>query len=211
VGGRAIAAEDRICIGEDAGHIVLWRGFPDGIETVVRAPIVARTPAGPKTLQVSFADADCRIVDNLTMQGDGALVRPIVLDGDNFLLVTAADHGGSGSMLTHVLLEVTSAGLKRIGLPDVRHSNMGGFFVGDLGKGIGAGAVVWEADWTAGRHYDPHPYTFVYYRWVNSKFTLLRKMTTVRSYESSNPDAVIKGLGLGFGDLSLEQAMPSAL
>jgi hypothetical protein len=208
-GGRAAAAGDHMCAREDAGHVVLWRGFPGGVEAVVRAAITKGLPTGPKTVAVDFFSSGCRTLYAITMRGDGALVRPIEMDKGDFLLVTADDHGGSGSTLTHALLEITPAGVKRIDLPDFQHSNMGGFFSGDLGKGAGPGAVVWDADWNSGTHYDLHPYTFVYYRWAGGKFTFLRKMTTTRSFDPTDPDAAPQALGLSFRDLSMEEAMPS--
>jgi hypothetical protein len=215
-GGRAAAAGDHVpqpqplCAREDAGHVVLWRGHPGGVEAVVRAAIAKGLPAGPKTVAVGFFGPGCRTLDDITMQGDSALVRPIELDKVEFLLVTADDHGGSGSTLTHALLEVTPAGLKRIDLPDFQHSNMGGLFLGNLGNGSGFGAVVWDAEWTAGAHYDPHPYTFRYYVWENGRFAFLRKTSTTRSYDPSDPDAAPCALRLSFRDLSMVQAMPSA-
>jgi hypothetical protein len=209
--GQALAASRNVCAVGD--HAVIWRssGFVGGLEAIVRAAIPDKPSRDPRTVGVEFVGAGCRTVYEIAMRGSGAVVRPINSGGRSFLLVTSEERGGSGSLLTHSLLEFGHGGLKQIALPVAQHSNMGGFFFGDLGRRDGLGTVIWDANWSDGAHYAPHPYTFRYYHLKGQKFILSREITTPGRYDPTSPDDAPEGLGLGFMDQSLEPAIPFAL
>jgi hypothetical protein len=125
-------------------------------------------------------------------------------------VITTELHGGSGNGFRHILLAASDNSLRRIDQPDFAHSNMGGFYVGDLGGGRGQGVVVWDAEWKAGAHYDPHPYRFTFYRWNGKSFTAPEVLITKDSY-TATPDAAPKALGFTFRDQTDQEEMPFAL
>ena len=74
------------------------------------------------------------------------------------------------------------------------HSNMGGFFAGDLGQHRGWGIVQWDAIWDDDWHYAPHRYQVTRYRWNGHALVGPTVMTTRRKFEP-DPNAVAKALG----------------
>jgi hypothetical protein len=141
---------------------------------------------------------------------DSALVRADMLGSQPVAVITTELHGGSGNGFRHILLAASDNSLRRIDQPDFAHSNMGGFYVGDLGGGRGQGVVVWDAEWKAGAHYDPHPYRFTFYRWNGKSFAAPEVLVTKEAYPAT-PDAAPTGLGFPFRDQTNQEGMPFAL
>jgi hypothetical protein len=133
-----------------------------------------------------------------------------MLGSQPVVMITTESHGGSGNGFKHVLVAASDNSLSRIDQPDFAHSNMGGFYVGDLGGGRGSGAVVWNAEWNAGAHYDPHPYRFTFYRWNGKSFAAPEVLVTKEAYPAK-PDAAPTALGFTFRDQTNQEEMPFAL
>ena len=77
----------------------------------------------------------------------------------------------------------------------------GGFYIGDLGQGVGLGAAVWEDLDERGAHHDPHRYKITFYKWndENVQFELNKTITTRREFASDK--AALRSAGLHFKDV----------
>lgn len=123
------------------------------------------------------------------------------------LFVTAFSPGGSGAGFDHTLLAYggemfAEEGVRPLAPMSLNQGNMGGIFVGDLGRGRGPGLVMWNALWKGQEaHYEPHQYEIVSYRWRNGRFVGPNVRTTKRKY-APDPDDVARRLGLGFKDMT---------
>jgi hypothetical protein len=123
------------------------------------------------------------------------------------LFVTAFSPGGSGAGFDHTLLAYggemfAEDGVRPLAPMSLNQGNMGGIFVGDLGRGRGPGLVMWNALWNGQEaHYDPHQYEIVSYRWHNGRFVGPTVRTTKRKY-NPDPDDVARRLGFGFKDMT---------
>jgi len=126
------------------------------------------------------------------------------------LVVTALQPGGSGDNFEHLVLAYDD-GIRPLAPMDLQHSNMGGFFIGELGRGRGPGLVLWDAIWEDGAHYSPHRYRVTTYRWraesvANSRWRpgafLGPSEVMTKQRLDPDPDAVARALGLGFRDLT---------
>jgi hypothetical protein len=121
----------------------------------------------------------------------------ITLGKTPMLVATMLSPGGSGCGLYHILLAYD--GYPRIFAPtDLSHDNMGGFFVGDLGRGRGPGLVLFDALWGSGSHYDPHPYRVWTYRWKDQRF--VGPVVLETKPMTPDPKQVAKALGYPFSD-----------
>lgn len=126
------------------------------------------------------------------------------------LHVIALYPGGSGSRLQHLLLAMDVLTDPQPLAPiSLAHSNMGGFFVGDLGAGRGPGIALWDAEWSDGGHYSPHPATLIMYRWRGGHFIGPERLRT-RGHVPAEPDAAPAALGLPFRDSTRDDLFYSA-
>jgi hypothetical protein len=123
--------------------------------------------------------------------------------GDQPLLhVVARYPGGSGELFRHHLIILDPlTDSQELAPRDLAHTNMGGFFVGDLGEGRGPGIALWDAEWNEGAHYDPHPARMFIYRWNDHGFVGPEQLDTAGPV-AAEPDAAPRAFGLGFRDSS---------
>lgn len=130
--------------------------------------------------------------------------------GDQPLLhIVARYPGGSGERFRHHLLVLDpSSDPQELAPGDLSHSNMGGFFVGDLGDGRGPGVATWDAQWNEGAHYDPHPARMILYRWNDRGFAGPERLDTAGPV-APEPDAAPIALRLSFRDSSRPDAFVS--
>ncbi len=140
-------------------------------------------------------------------KGDSARTDAEELGSAPIVDVIVESHGGSGDGFNHYLLRSVKDGLHEVQAPDFSHTNMGGFYIGDLGKGRGLGAVVWDAMWDDGSHYDPHRYKFTFYRWTGSTFG---KPEVIETPGKIEPEANVaaKTAGFSFSDQTRQELMP---
>jgi hypothetical protein len=82
-------------------------------------------------------------------------------------------------------------------------SEEGGFYIGDLGHGLGPGLAVWDFVWDFDyeRHDSPHQYEIKLYRWNKgeARFEWARVLRTPRKFDSG--EEAIRSVGLRFKDL----------
>jgi hypothetical protein len=130
--------------------------------------------------------------------------------GDQPLLhVVARYPGGSGELFRHHLIVLDPlSDPQELAPRDLAHTNMGGFFVGDLGEGRGPGIAIWDAEWNEGAHYDPHPARMFIYRWSDRGFHGPERLDTAEPV-AAEPDAAPLALGLRFRDSSRPEAFIS--
>jgi len=115
------------------------------------------------------------------------------------LVATALRPGGSGCGYEQVVLGFEDS-LFALAPRRLDHSNMDGFFIGDLDGGRGPGLMLWEAIWADGEsHYAPHAYRLTRYRWADHGFVGPETVITTERHAGS-PDEVAKALGLPFAD-----------
>ena len=127
------------------------------------------------------------------------------LGGADMLHVIAFYPGGSGSGYFHQLLAFSPGGDELMPLAPAMlvHGNMGGFHAGKLDSERGDGIAIWDAEWTDGSHYSPHPATMTIYRWVDGGFVGPERLET-KEKVPAKPDAAPKALGFAFVDNTRE-------
>jgi len=133
-----------------------------------------------------------------------SLFSRISLGGKDMLLLTAFYPGGSGCGYRHLILkygdDYPGGSVLPLAPMDLGHSNMGGFFAGDLGGGQGSGVAVWTPIWDDGEsHYAAHRYQVITYRWTDDRLTGPTVTTSDAKVEAA-PDAAAKALGLPYRD-----------
>ena len=208
------------CFGEDSTHLVLERElidfqdghwlvaiirqiqgkeadgsnefFIDGVEFTLFTPI--DYPCGKPLLDYSMQGVDTGHVNKI----DYPWLKGIDLTG--MML------GGSGNGLSHSIFSYGDEKLAAAGIDwkdlakhqtGLQHTNMGGIYVGQLGPGHGNGLVMWEADWTDGAHYDPHPFDVYYFSWDGRSFTLSQHINTGSKYDPEAAKPEFLGLPAG--------------
>lgn len=115
------------------------------------------------------------------------------------LILTTFEPGGSGCGYGHTILGYDGSRVRVLNRMQLGHSNMDGFYVGDLGGRRGPGLAFWIAIWGDGSHYDPHPYRVTIYQWRHGQFSSPSVRITNQRYDPS-PDEVVKRLGFTFRD-----------
>lgn len=121
---------------------------------------------------------------------------------DLTVVAVAVSPGGSGSgyemeafaPVGGRIQELTCAG-------SFTTDEMGGFYIGDLGRGVGLGAAVWQDLDERGAHHDPHRYKITFYKWddVDAQFELNKTITTRQEFDSDR--AALRSAGLSFKDV----------
>lgn len=203
------------CAKADTGEIVVARELiaaanSPPLEAVTYATTSSDPPEVAHTSSRGVVyGAGCRVVfSQMFDQAMSSRFSRAALGQQSFLVLTAFYAGGSGCGYRHVVLKVNTeypGGLIAMAPMDLSHSNMDGFYVGDLGA-RGLGLVMWEAVWARGEsHYERHRYKLVIYRWREGRFVGPTIMTTKARFEPS-PKAVAKRLGLGFDDMTDQKA-----
>jgi len=212
-----------LCIPEDNQHVVLsrseisWPGRNSGVvfDVVVRGDIAKPTDEYFSSVTVYFLGDDltvpnCKVVLEVNVpQMDSARVRPGLLGAQPVVDIITEHHGGSGDQFAHRLFAVDGDALRAIAAPPLEHSNMGGFFVGDLGRGRGVGVALWDADWNGGGHYAPHRYQLRYFIWRNGRLEAVPMIETRRKIEP-DPDKAARAMALPFRDQTGQELMPFA-
>ncbi len=218
----AARAAAPVCLPETDTRIALARGSLAWPLTL-RAPnfesaIFGLVRTGPgdvlfvDRVSVALVAPVCRVAFQRSYDGDSARVRAVTLQSRAIVDVVTEGHGGSGNGFDHHLLLNGKDRVAPIETPDFSHTNMGGFYLGDLGQGRGEGAVVWDAIWSAEdqTHYSPHRYSFTFYRWNGGGFEKLEEVRTSTKFDP-DPDAAAKGAGYGFRDQTGQDVMPFSL
>lgn len=182
----------------------------EGPETLLAAAVAAKEPEFAGAFGVSGTEIlvwreDCRPVYRQSFS-DASVLRfePASLGGETFLHVVAFYPGGSGHLYRHQLLrfDTLRGELRPLAPLALGHTNMGGFFVGDLGPGRGPGIALWDADWQLDEgHYEPHRVNMTLYRWSDNRFAGPELLVTPGKVEAE-PDAGPAALGLPIRDMS---------
>jgi len=216
------------CAGEDKDHIVLSRQSVTLTENrfPVTFPVVVRQIVGDslgetafahdwfsiKGVEVSvFADGvsypcDAPALDVTADQFSTARVDALDFSWFQGFDIVSEFLGVSGSSFSHRLFVRLDKKFVDVTPKDeMTHTNMGGFFFGPLPTANGKGFVIWEADWTDGAHYDPHPYKARFYEWNGSSFKPAGDLSTPQKYAitAAAPDFI----GLPKGTI-FNQTMP---
>lgn len=164
--------------------------------------------------QLAIYGSECRLLFKQTFS-DATEVRFETrrLGALPLLAVTALEPGGSGNNFKHVLLAY-EGGIRPLAPMDLQHSNMGGFYVGELGRGRGPGLVLWDAIWEDGAHYAPHRYRVTTYRWRaediegsggHQEAFIGPSEETTKQHIDPDPDVVARLLRFGFRDTTKPQ------
>ena len=101
--------------------------------------------------------------------------------------------------------EATIAGVVNGRLEELTHehlqtSNEGGFFIGDLGNGVGFGTAQWDFVWGEYEsHVSPHRYQITLYKWNGWRFEWHRVFRTRAKHTSGR--AALRASGLNYTDI----------
>jgi hypothetical protein len=231
VAGAIQPAAHASCAGEDATHSVLARQglrqtenrFPTTFPAMLRQVIKDSGDEGPssdETFEVEGVEFMVFVADDyrypcgaplldITIAGvDTGRIDPLDFPWFQGIDMVTETYGGSGNAFGHRIFARTGdkfADVTPSPREEIGHSNMGGFFFGPLGKGRGNGFVIWEADWTDGIHYDPHPYKATFYEWDGVAFREAGKASDPKKYAIT--DAAPDFIGLPNGT-RFSQTMP---
>lgn len=112
--------------------------------------------------------------------------------------------GGSDSSYKLVAVAVVNGNLKELTRTDTFNtSEEGGFYIGDLGDGLGPGLAVWDFVWDFDyeSHVSPHQYEIKLYRWnrETSRFEWASVLRSPGKFDSG--EKAIRSVGLRFKDL----------
>lgn len=123
---------------------------------------------------------------------------------DPVIVAVAVSPGGSGA--TYELTAIASMGdeLKELTRNDTfTTSEGGGFYFGDLGRGLGLGLAVWDYVWDYDyeAHHSPHQYEIKFYKWNEGagRFEWNRVFRTKGKFDSDG--AALHSVGLHFRDV----------
>jgi hypothetical protein len=196
------------CLREDQDHIVLERRFinlgENGNPHFYDVAVLGRVDkfkigegrfigATEFTLFRAGPTPTCEVVYRQTFEGyNSGRVETAVLGTMPVVQLIGAAFGASQNSYTHVLLMPTPSGFSRITRFALIHSNMGGFYVGDLGSGRGQGIALWDAIWDSGAHYSPHRYSITFYRWAGSEFLSPERIVTSQEFNPAPNEATVK-------------------
>ena len=97
----------------------------------------------------------------------------------------AMDPGVSDSAWEAVVIGVINGHLEQLTYEYLQTSNEGGFFVGNLGEGVGPGAAQWDFVWGEDEgHPPPHQFEVRLYRWNGWRFEWYKVFRTKKKYHS---------------------------
>jgi hypothetical protein len=219
------------CANEDRNHAVLARqgirltekGFPVTFPAMVRQLVGEDYGAGPAGnerfdsdgVEISvFAEEDgyrypCStpLVDITDPDSETGRIDALDFSWFQGFDAVTEQFGGSGSGFKHRIFARIGSKFVDVTPSQIGHNNMGGFFFGPLGNGRGNGFVIWEADWTDGAHYDPHPYSATFYEWDGSAFHKAGEISNPKKYEIPFPVPAPDFIGLPKG-IHFDQTMP---
>jgi hypothetical protein len=108
--------------------------------------------------------------------------------------------GGSDSGWECVAAGVVNGELEQLTYEHLFTSNEGGFFFGDLGRGIGLGAAQWDFVWGEDEaHVSPHQYEVKLFKWDGWRFQWHKVVRTRRTYRTG--ETALRELGFNFKDI----------
>ncbi len=122
---------------------------------------------------------------------------------DPLVVGVALTPGGSDSSWEAIPVGPVNGELRNLAQEMLTTGNQGGFFFGDLGKGIGPGAAAWEFIWDfeSETHYQEHQYEMKLYRW-NPKNLRFEWYKVLRTDELVYPAREApRSLGFSFDDV----------
>jgi hypothetical protein len=160
-------------------------------------------PHGYVSSRVTVFRADCTVAFDQQFEDQGEAALDLVdLAGQPLLIVTTFELGGSACGVEHLVLGYRGKLIR--GARDVRvlapmrlhHSESGGFYVGDLGKGRGPGLAMWDPLAEGEGHSAPHRYRMTIYRWVNEGFSGPAVLTTRRPVAGDDDVPAMLGYSL---------------
>ena len=108
--------------------------------------------------------------------------------------------GGSDCAWEASIAGVVDGRLEDLTYEHLQTSNEGGFFIGDLGHGVGFGAAQWDFVWGEYEaHVSPHKYEITLYKWNGWRFEWYRVFRTRSNYSSGR--AALRANGLNYTDI----------
>jgi len=108
--------------------------------------------------------------------------------------------GGSDSAWEASIVGVVGGKLEELTYEHLKTSDEGGFFVGDLGHGVGFGVAQWDFVWGEDEaHVSPHQYEITLYKWNGRRFEWFRVFRTRARYTSGQ--AALRANGLNYTDI----------
>lgn len=108
--------------------------------------------------------------------------------------------GGSDCGWEASIAGVVNGRLEQLTYEHLQTSNDGGFFIGDLGHGVGFGVAQWNFVWGEGEgHPPPHKYEITLYKWNGWRFEWHRMFRTRSRYNSAR--AALRAYGLKYVDI----------
>lgn len=112
----------------------------------------------------------------------------------------AMDPGVSDSAWEAVVIGVINGHPEQLTYESLQTSNEGGFFVGDLGQGVGLGAAQWDFVWGEDEgHPPPHQFEVKLYRWNGWRFEWYKVFRTKKKYQSGRE--ALRAYGLHYVDI----------
>lgn len=123
------------------------------------------------------------------------------LDAEPVLLATAVTPGASESGYHHVLLGY-GRGLRELSPVPLENGDTGAIFVGNLGRGRGAGLARWDGIWAGDEaHYSPHRFEVTLYRWRHGRLERSAHFVT-RNRLDAEPNVAARAMGFSFRDMT---------
>lgn len=159
---------------------------------------------------LKFTDASTgkELFNEYCGRGDGFRVllrfKVVRLEGlpGPLVLAVAMSPGGSDSSWEASVIGAAQGDIQRLTYERLTTSNQGGFFVGDLGGGLGPGAAAWCFIWGEDEgHYQEHQYEVTLYKWsaAQARFRWHKTLRTKGEFDSG--ERAMRSLGLRFTDL----------
>jgi len=160
-------------------------------------------PFGYVSSRVTVFRPDCIVAfDQQFTDQEQARLDLADLAAQPLLIVTTFQLGGSACGVEHLVLGYRGKFIRgaqdlRVLAPmRLRHSESGGFYVGDLGKGRGPGLAIWDALSEGEAHLVPHRYQMIIYRWINGRFSGPTVLTTRRKVGDGDDPPQMLGYSL---------------
>jgi hypothetical protein len=137
-------------------------------------------PTGTTTRIFDLQSYDSTPLSEVSYDGtDTAKTTAIDLPWLRAVDVIGRQQGGSGATFFHSIIQIKNGVLSLVSPQGLKHSNMGGFYVGEFNiHGNHRGLIVWDALWNGGTHYSEHPYVITYYLWRGGSFSAYERATT---------------------------------
>jgi hypothetical protein len=124
---------------------------------------------------------------------------------DPMIVGVSVSPGGSDSTYEMVAVASVGGGLRELSRTDTdtfTTEEEGGFYLGDLGHGVGLGVVVWDFVWGYDEsHVSPHQYEIKFYKWnkETARFEWNKVLRTPGKFSSDK--AALRSVGLKFKDV----------